>query len=213
MQELFTGHVVCGPLGSVTVVSVDECQGEARVSCRKGRLIFLWEWRIALAWRGSLAGGGLVQGRLLIPSVEQEQELGEVEVEVSQGQEGRVLGQMLGQGRGKEELLQPLVLYSALLREEYSEGSLLPGKDGSPVSPKSMPVKTPSLAKAPGPGPAASMRGPAPVSPPKVSCQRPRKRPAGGGHSGQSDLLFYLSLVSLVGVSAGLVVRVARAWA
>ena len=41
-------------IGNVVVEEVEKVEGEARVNNRKGKLIFFYEWELALKWKGML---------------------------------------------------------------------------------------------------------------------------------------------------------------
>lgn len=41
-------------VGNVVIEEVEKCEGEARANNRKGKLIFFYEWDIAVKWKGEL---------------------------------------------------------------------------------------------------------------------------------------------------------------
>ena len=56
-QELFENHVIEVPsVGNVILEEVEKCEGEARANNRKGKLIFFYEWEIAVKWKGHANG-------------------------------------------------------------------------------------------------------------------------------------------------------------
>ena len=56
-QELFENHVIEVPsVGNVILEEVEKIEGEARANNRKGKLIFFYEWEIAVKWKGHANG-------------------------------------------------------------------------------------------------------------------------------------------------------------
>ena len=43
-------------VGNVILEEVEKCEGEARANNRKGKLIFFYEWDIAVKWKGHANG-------------------------------------------------------------------------------------------------------------------------------------------------------------
>ena len=194
----------------VRVTAVEGCEGEARVSSRKGRVIFLYDWSITLAWVATVTGRE-VRGRLVVPSLSEEHEgrIEDVEVEVGlggvRGEEARVVEEVLTRGRGRTAVLGQLEAYVAQLKEEYGAGSLLPSKEGGQVAPRApatKPVSKPATKKV---EVSKTVTKKTEISKTVSSKRRRKKGP------GSSDLLFYVSLVSIVGLSAVVAVRLARA--
>ena len=102
--------------------------------------------------------------------------------------------------------LNRLGAYVAELKSVYSSGSLLPCKDGSPPTPKTTKQPLTRL---------QTMETKKVVAPEEkkttsiTTAKKPRKRKPKSG--GSSDFLFYISLVSIVGLSAVIVVRMVKA--
>jgi len=198
----------------VRVAAVEGCEGEARVSSRKGRVIFLYDWSITLAWVATVAGKE-VRGRLAVPSLSEEHEgrMEEVEVEVSlvgmRSEEARVVEELLTRGQGRATILGQLEAYVAQLKEEYGAGSLLPSKEGGQVAPKA-PISKPSSVSVQKPATRKVEVSKTVVKKTEISKTGSSKRRRKKGQ-GSGDLLFYVSLVSIVGLSAVVAVRLARA--
>ena len=54
---MFENHVIEVPsVGNVILEEVDKIEGEARANNRKGKLIFFYEWEIAVKWKGHANG-------------------------------------------------------------------------------------------------------------------------------------------------------------
>ena len=135
-------------------------------------------------------------------SDEHEDESEEVMVDVilsSRQEMGSVMGAL-----AKRLLLNQLDAYVAELKSVYSSGSLLPCKDGSPPTPKPTIKQSPQTR----PGQLKTIKATEGEGNARQISKKPRKRKV---KSGSSDFLFYISLVSIVGISAVLVVRMVKA--
>ena len=136
-------------------------------------------------------------------SDEHENESEELVVDVilsSRHEMGSVMGAL-----AKRLLINQLAAYVAELKCVYSSGSLLPCKDGSPPTPKPTVKHSPQTRPEPGKMKMKAAEGEGNA---RQISKKPRKRKV---KSGSSDFLFYISLVSLVGISAVLVVRMVKA--
>ena len=136
-------------------------------------------------------------------SDEHENESEELVVDVilsSRHEMGSVMGAL-----AKRLLINQLAAYVAELKSVYSSGSLLPCKDGSPPTPKPTVKHSPQTKPEPGKMKMKAAEGEGNA---RQISKKPRKRKV---KSGSSDFLFYISLVSIVGISAVLVVRMVKA--
>ena len=136
-------------------------------------------------------------------SDEHENESEELVVDVilsSRHEMGSVMGAL-----AKRLLINQLAAYVAELKSVYSSGSLLPCKDGSPPTPKPTVKHSPQTGPEPGKMKMKAAEGEGNA---RQISKKPRKRKV---KSGSSDFLFYISLVSIVGISAVLVVRMVKA--
>merc|ERR1719234_1782210 len=115
---------------------------------------------------------------------------------------GSVMGTL-----AKHLLIKQLVAYVAELKSNYSSGSLLPCKDGSPPTPPKPTTKQSPQPK-PEPGKVKITKATEGEGNARQISKKPRKRKV---KTGSSDFLFYISLVSIVGISAVLVVRMVKA--
>jgi len=206
IKELVTGAQYESHAGHVRLISLDRCEGEARVSSRKGKVLFMYDWSLVVAWEGTPCKGSALQGKLEVASFsdEHEDESEEVIVDVilsSRHEMGSAMGAL-----AKRLLINQLVAYVSELKSVYSCGSLLPCKDGSPPTPKPTINQSPQTRLEPGKMKSTKVtegEGNA-----RQISKKPRKRKV---KSGNSDILFYISLVSIVGISAVLVVRLVKA--
>ena len=115
------------------------------------------------------------------------------------------MGSVMG-ALAKRLLVNQLAAYVAELKSVYSSGSLLPCKDGSPPTPKPTIKQSPQTR--PEPGKVKNTKATEEEGNVRQISKKPRKRKV---KNGSSDFLFYISLVSIVGISAVLVVRMVKA--
>jgi len=149
IKELFTNHVIEAPsVGNVVIEEVERCEGEARANNRKGKLIFFYEWEIALKWKGHVNGKETeVTGKIEIPNLSEEHDdMGDVDVDVSltgsKGTEATMLKEMLRKGEGAKQIRNLLGSYVSQLKNEYSSGLILPKKGGDATQAKVTSGKT-----------------------------------------------------------------------
>merc|ERR1712192_77418 len=188
------------------LISLDRCEGEARVSSRKGKVLFMYDWSLLVSWEGTASQGSGLQGKLEVASFsdEHEDESEELVVDVilsSRHAMGSVIGAL-----AKDLLIKQLAAYVSELKSVYSSGSLLPCKDGSPPTPKPTIKQSPQTR--PEPGKVKNTKATEGEGNVRQISKKPRKRKV---KTGSSDFLFYISLVSIVGISAVLVVRMVKA--
>ena len=110
--------------------------GEARVNNRKAKLIFFYEWELALKWKGHVNGNEKeITGKIEIPNLSEEHnDMKDVDVDItiSNGKdspEGEILKDMMRKGTGAKMIRTKLQEYVDALKKEYSEGLILPKKD------------------------------------------------------------------------------------
>jgi len=149
IKELFGNLIIEDEkVGNVAIEEVDKCEGEARVNNRKGKLIFFYEWDIALKWKGCVNGNDTeVTGKIEIPNLSEEHEdLDDVDIDVTvttKGPESALLKEMVRKGEGPKKIRATMAAYIAALRYEYSQGLILP-KKGEDVQVKNVQKKSPS---------------------------------------------------------------------
>ena len=69
-QELFENHVIEVPsVGNVILEEVEKIEGEARANNRKGKLIFFYEWEIAVKWKGHANGKDTEVHKTIMPNL------------------------------------------------------------------------------------------------------------------------------------------------
>jgi len=134
IKELFSNHIIESPtVGRVVIEEVDKCDGEARANNRKGKLIFFYEWEIALKWKGHVNGNDKeVTGKIEIPNLSEEHDdIEDVDVDITlttKGPEADALKEMLRKGQGVKEIRAVLSSYISALKNEYSTDLIKPKK-------------------------------------------------------------------------------------
>ena len=224
VQELFTNHLIEDPdVGRVWVEGVEKCEGEARVSNRKGKIILFYEWDIVLCWKGGWGrrlcksvnfgfsgnvkgSSNEIRGRIEIPNLSEEHEdMRDVDVEARlaySGPEAEALKNMIRKGKASKEIRFLLGLYVSQLRTEYSAGVILPRKGDAEVQQKE-PTKLPTVSVV-----ATNFNRKTGKS---SKFNQEKKRSSKKRKSWKSnDFVFYVSLFSLVGISSIIVVKLAK---
>jgi len=69
--------------GEATLTEVDSITGDCIANCRKGKLIFFYELVIKMKWKGKTADGTIVNGTLEIPNLSEEQDIEDIDVNVT----------------------------------------------------------------------------------------------------------------------------------
>ena len=150
LQELFTNHIIDNPkVGNVVIEEVDKIEGEARANNRKGKLIFFYEWELALKWKGHVNGNDKeVTGKIEIPNLSEEHDdMDDVDVDVSlttKGPEAETLKEMLRKGEGAKQIRAILEEYVKALKNEYSQDLIKPKKDAPVTNNKVIINKSPT---------------------------------------------------------------------
>lgn len=132
IKSLFLNFEIELKSAKVKLTAVDKCEGEAVANNRKGKLIFFYEWDITLSWTGFAAGKDTeVQGKINIPNLSEENEVDEVEVTVTIDKntpEATHVKEIL-YSEGRSVIRERLGKYVTSLKEEFSQGLILPKKD------------------------------------------------------------------------------------
>jgi len=210
IKELFTNQLIeDSAVGKVWVEGVDKVEGEARVNNRKGKVILFYEWDIVLSWKGTVNGSSrTITGKIDIPNFSEEHEdMNDVDVECRltyPDPEAQPLRLSINKGRAGAEIRALLGVYVAQLRTEYSAGVVLPRK-GEPekrapealVKEKTITTVDNSILKK---RPGKDVK--------KTETPKKKSKRRKGWKS--NDLVFYVSLLSLVGISSVLVIKLAR---
>lgn len=136
-DTLFVGMKIEQPgLATVEIECLGTVQGEACINNRKAKLIYIWDWDFELKWRGNLSGQDqVVSGIIRIPNLSDENDLDEIDVRVVVNEDDRKdhpeISERIADMIRKHAA--PLIrdkcgAYIKFLKEEFSEGLLLPTK-------------------------------------------------------------------------------------
>lgn len=117
------------------IKEVTSLDGEASANNRKAKLIFFYEWVIKATWEGYLKGSeASFKGKLSIPNLSDENDADEVDVEVTADTDKddtayKVKEYLRLNGVGK--IRHQVSTYIKELKEEFSQGMILPAKEGT----------------------------------------------------------------------------------
>lgn len=134
LRALFDNFEISESGVECQITEVEKLNGEACANNRKGKLIFFYEWNIALKWEGHFAGDtkNITKGTAVIPNLSEENDIDDIEVEISINESNsdseNIKTFMYNIGRDK--LRKQVEVYIKELREEFSKGMILPKKDG-----------------------------------------------------------------------------------
>lgn len=134
LNELLIGLKVENENLVCEVKELKRCDGEASANNRKAKLVFLYEWQIEGKWEGSVRNGEnktKYEGTFDIPNLSDENTIDEVTItfsaEKSKAEKLKDLMKTQGEALIREQLAQ----YVRLLKEEFSQGLILPTKNSS----------------------------------------------------------------------------------
>ncbi|CAH0383977.1 unnamed protein product [Bemisia tabaci] len=134
IKNLFTNFKIDGKSLQVEITEVEKCDGEAVANNRKGKLIFFYEWDITLNWKAHISGVEKeIEGKVAIPNLSEENSVEEIEVNTSlkePSKEGEVVKDFMYQ-EGRSKIREQLAAYISSLKEEFSQGMILPKKEES----------------------------------------------------------------------------------
>jgi activator of HSP90 ATPase len=131
LNELLVGLKVENEQLVCEIKELKKCDGEASANNRKAKLVFLYEWHIEGKWEGSVRTGEnrtKYEGGFEIPNLSDENEIHEVTITFSiEKSKGEKLKELMKQD-GEPIIRQKLGEYVRLLKEEFSQGLILPTK-------------------------------------------------------------------------------------
>ncbi|XDB55327.1 hypothetical protein AB1E18_008793 [Capra hircus] len=129
LRELLVGITVENEAGRCEISELKQVEGEASCSSRKGKLIFFYEWNIKLGWKGIMRESGAKhKGLIEIPSLSEENEVDDTEVNVSKKKgDGDILKDLM-KTAGTAKVREALGDYLKALKTEFTMGMILPTK-------------------------------------------------------------------------------------
>jgi len=137
LNELLIGLKVENEQFICEIKELKKCEGEASANNRKAKLVFLYEWHIEGKWEGSIRTGEnrtKFEGEFEIPNLSDENEIHEVVITFSvEKSKGEKLKEMMKKN-GESLIRQKLGEYVRLLKEEFSQGLILPTKNSPNIT-------------------------------------------------------------------------------
>ncbi|KAM5227554.1 activator of 90 kDa heat shock protein ATPase homolog 2 [Ctenodactylus gundi] len=129
LRELLVGIAVENEAGRCETSELQQVEGEASCSSRRGKLIFFYEWNIRLGWKGTIKESGAKhKGLIEIPNLSEENEVDDTEVNVSKKKgDGDVLKDLM-KTAGTVKVREALGDYLKALKTEFTTGMILPTK-------------------------------------------------------------------------------------
>lgn len=131
LNELLVGLKVENEQFTCEVKELKRCEGEASANNRKAKLVFLYEWHIEGKWEGSIRTGEnrtKFEGSFEVPNLSDENEVHELTITFSvEKSKGEKLKEMMIK-EGEPIIRQKLGEYIRSLKEEFSQGLILPTK-------------------------------------------------------------------------------------
>jgi len=149
IKSLFVNWDIQEPgLGKVTFTEMSKCEGEATVNNRKGKLIFFYEWVLKVDWKATPEEdeNKEVKGSISVPNLSEENDVDEVDVNISitsGGETAEKFKEFLRK-KGTNIIQERLGEYLTSLKKEYAQDVILPTK-GQAVTKSSKTIVTPSV--------------------------------------------------------------------
>ncbi|CAF3421656.1 unnamed protein product [Rotaria socialis] len=133
-KELLIGLKIENEEYTCEIKELKKCSGESSVNNRKAKLFFLYEWYIQGKWEGSSRTGEnptKYEGSFDIPNLSDENEIHEVNITFSVDKsKGEKLIDLM-KSHGESIIRQKLAEYIRLLKEQFSQGLILPTIDNT----------------------------------------------------------------------------------
>ncbi|KNC76696.1 hypothetical protein SARC_10818 [Sphaeroforma arctica JP610] len=127
--ELFNGTMLfTDPLADVVCGTDITVTGEATASNRKGKLIFFYELEVKSSWSTTSIDGVKVEGEFEIPNLSEENDLDEIDVQVTvknETNESRSIKDLM-RTKGKKAIIELLGKWLKDLKNEYSTNLIKP---------------------------------------------------------------------------------------
>ncbi|CAF1599842.1 unnamed protein product [Rotaria sp. Silwood1] len=132
LNELLIGLKIENDDYICEIKELKRCSGEASANNRKAKLVFLYEWQIEGKWEGSMRKGEnqtKYEGSFEIPNLSDENNIDEINITFfAEKSKGEKLKEIMKK-QGESLIRQKLAEYVRLLKEEFSQGLILPTKN------------------------------------------------------------------------------------
>lgn len=150
LKELLVGLVVEDDSFNCEVTDLTTLEGEATANNRKAKLIFFYEWDIKGEWKGNLkASKTTYKGNFDIPNLSDENGADEIHVNFSakSSEDEAYCVKEFMRIKGREKIREQVTKYIEHLTKEFTQGMILPAKNGSSTNEnKTSPQKPPTNA-------------------------------------------------------------------
>ena len=134
LKELLVGLKVENDEFSAKIKELSKCEGEATANNRKAKLIFFYEWVINGEWEGTRKNSEnktAYKGTFEVPNLSEEHDPSEVDVSIFIKDSKQDKLKEFMRVEGVKKIREQFAKYIALLKEEFSQGLILPTKDSS----------------------------------------------------------------------------------
>lgn len=132
LKDLFTSVKIENSEMACEINSLSKIEGEASANNRKAKLIFFYEWNIVADWEGYYVNSDnktKYKGTIEIPNLSEEHTPDDVDVLVSMSDSKQSKMKEFMRTEGVKAIRKAMESYIRLLKEEYSQGLILPTKD------------------------------------------------------------------------------------
>ncbi|ESO90144.1 hypothetical protein LOTGIDRAFT_124038 [Lottia gigantea] len=129
LKELLVGLKITDDQGECEIAELSKIEGEASANNRKAKLIFFYEWEVTGEWKGSLKDGDKIyKGKFEVPNLSEENDPEDIEVTVTceKSTDEAYTCKEIFRKVGTPIIQQQIAKYIKDLREEYSQGIVLP---------------------------------------------------------------------------------------
>jgi len=144
LKELLTGLKIENAQYSAQIKEITKCEGEATANNRKAKLIFFYEWVINGDWEATLKSSEnktVYKGNFEVPNLSEEHDRPEdvdVSIHIKDSKQQKLYEFM--KTEGIKLIREQFAAYIRLLKEEYSQGLILPTNKEN--APSTTPLKT-----------------------------------------------------------------------
>ena len=197
LKVLFTNFILNDPeLAHITITSVDSCSGEARITNRKGKVFVFFEWNFVLSFKGFIVTSQkLMQGKLEVSNFTEDPEEFEISVipaSIGNDREALIL-KSLFKGTFRTKISSVLEQYIVNLKNEYSTSPTTSSKSETIVKSRTVINR--------------SKLEPVPSKSIQLKKQVKKKNSKKSHYHKSDDLIFYISLLSIVGLGAVIAIK------
>lgn len=132
IEELLNGLEIKDKIGRCIIYEIEKLEGEASANNRKAKLIFFYEWAMTLKWKGTLTDTTkTVEGTVSVPNLSDENDPKDLDISfatTTSSPEADILKQLM-RSHGTELIRDQLAKYIKSLKEDFTQGMILPKKD------------------------------------------------------------------------------------